>query len=613
MKFNETPEDSKLIQWLKQENENIDQKHKEAKSLGKNIEFNPETNDISSGIEFFSDPKNLIDEKERALHFVAQNIIDLSVEEIVDIYKEIINEDKFDVSKNSVKLLYFIFFESLKNDNKKYKLISVLEELIQEIKTPMLHLYIENEIDLMKGIKKETVADIPVFKISKDRYGAIFENGVLYLADNEDSKIINKNLKLIKWPKNFEEDQARITAVHKIEDILMASGPITSERLTSSGLIKGEKTKIDQDYGDYLGFLDNISKRVLLENFNFNFNDLTLQEQFQFISFLKKQSLEKTHKIIDFSKKFNVDGFRTFLSIEQGGKEMGDKILELGNSEKLPEDIARKIFTKYGEIIDKADNTEEEIKKIFGNKEVPVKVLSSVKETLLKRGAKMLSDLGDKVQDEKFVVNEQEILDELDQIKEETIILGKSFEKLYREGISVPIEDVTQIKEISTSDITKEQKQLLIKVYENGRPEGTYKNKEHLKLLVDEFTEELNDKNISVLEISFNGENIIIAVVDKKDKDTLYVGGLTFVDDVRNAAIAEASMSYVLEKFKNYNIRALVDSKNSILRMYLKRFGFRITKKLDTEEEMSKNAGELYYEIERPKEESKEKPLEIAA
>jgi len=196
-----------------------------------------------------------------------------------------------------------------------------------------------------------------------------------------------------------------------------------------------------------------------------------------------------------------------------------------------------------------------------------------------------------------FKINEQEILGELEEIKAETILLGASYAKLFREGISVPIEEITETEEISTKNLTNEQKQELLKVYMNGRPKVTYENEEHLELLRKEFEEELNNENISVFNIRFNGDIIIFAIVDKKDKDTLYVGGLTFVDEVRNAVIAEASMNCVLKMFKNYNIKALVDSRNPILRMYQKRFGFNIVKELPREE----NAGELYYEIERPK------------
>jgi len=207
----------------------------------------------------------------------------------------------------------------------------------------------------------------------------------------------------------------------------------------------------------------------------------------------------------------------------------------------------------------------------------------------------MLSDLGDKILDKNFKVNEQEILNELEDIKSETIVLGESYIKFYKEGIKVPIEDVTQIEQISTQDLTEDEKKELLKVYENGRPKITYENKEHLELLKEEFKQELENKDTLVFNIRFNGDIIIFAIVDKKDKDTLYIGGLTFTDEVRNPVIAEASMNCVLEKFKDYNIKALVDSRNPILSMYQKRFGFKIVGELPREE----NAGELYYEIEK--------------
>lgn len=360
---------------------------------------------------------------------------------------------------------------------------------------------------------------------------------------------------------------------------------------------------------EYLLFLSPIIRIKIEDELNIKIKDFSYKKQLYILDMLKDTSVEGFSRVKDFSQVYGYPGLNTFLSIEQvekgKEKEMGDKILALGDSEKLPEEITKKIFKKYGEIIDTADNTEEEIRKIFGDKDISAKVLSSVKDTLLKRGAKMLSDLGDKVLDPKFKVNEVEILKELDEIKEETIILGQSYVGLYKEGIKVPIENITEIEKISAKDLPEKEKEELVKVYKNGRPKTTYENEDHLKLLTEEFRQELENQNTKILNIRFNGEIIIFAVVDQKEKDTIYIGGLTFVDEVRNSAIAVSAMEAVLEEFKDYNIKALVDSKNSILLMYQKRFGFKIVKELPREE----NAGELYYEIERPKNMKEEKTI----
>lgn len=449
-------------------------------------------------------------------------------------------------------------------------------------------------------------------EILEKEYKEDIKNEEKYLINEDDFFIFNGE-KFFSRKENNKYNQKEEKFEYKKRLILMKIEALLDEEVNRETFSKSKKiNNILNPIIFSIIWSDKLFRSEIESSIGISFYDFNLPEQSQIINFLKSLDNNQSKLIKRFSDKYKKNGFRTFLSIEHGGKELGDKIITLG--EKLPDDVAQKVFAKYGEIINTVDNTEEEIKKIFGNKDIPNKVLLSVKETLLKRGAKMLSDLGDKVLDPNFKVNEVEILKELDDIKEETIILGESCSRLYREGIQVPLEEITKIEEISVLDLSTEEKNELLKVYINGRPKVTYENPDHLKLLEEEFKQELDNKNTSVFNIRFNGDIIIFAIVDKKDNDTLYIGGLTFVDDVRNPVIAEASMNLVLEKFKNYNIKALVDSKNPILAMYQKRFGFKIVGELPKEE----NAGELYYEIERPKDKKeikieKEDELEQAA
>ncbi len=445
---------------------------------------------------------------------------------------------------------------------------------------------------------------------------AKYEDNTLYIQDMNDT--LNREVsnyesvtKEINMPPKGLIEQAKAKGQNFIEwspstDLIRLQKKLSLEikqkmrPVNSSDLSPSPNVTISQDdIKEYAFLIGSDFRNFIEEDFGISLSKLSIREQYYLFTFFQKQTNESIKGVKEFSKKFHENGLKTFFSIAYGGKEMGEKILSLG--EKLPEDVANKVFVKYSDIINTVNNSEEEIKKIFGDKEVPVKVISSVKETLLKRGAKMLSELGDKVVNPKFVVNEEEILKELDEIKEETIILGESYVGLYKEGIRVPIEDVTTIKETPTEKLTEKEKKELVKIYEKGRPKVTYDKKGHLEFLKKEFEEELNDKDVSVTEICFKDETLIIALVDRKNTDSLYIGGLTFVEDVKNAVVAEASMSYVLEKFKDHNIKALVDSRNPILRMYMNRFGFRITKKLESEEEIKNNGGEIYYEIERPK------------
>jgi len=367
---------------------------------------------------------------------------------------------------------------------------------------------------------------------------------------------------------------------------------------------KNEK-ELDRDYNKKISRLSDTS--YVLGNFKsfmsetgLAANNYSWREQLVLADALT--SVENKDKIVKFGQDFKKDGLRTFLSVEQGGEEMGGKIIKL--SEKLSEDLAKKVFAKYGEIIDSADNVEQEIKNIYKNNEIPTDIFNSIKETLLKEGVNFLLNSANIVSSGKEI-NEQSILEELEKVKTDTIILGESYIELYKEGIKVPIEEITKIEKISTQNLTLEEKKELLKVYESGRPKETYKNKEHLELLKNEFEETLNKKDTFVFNVRFNGRIIAFATLDQENIDTLHIGGLTFIDDVRNPAVGVAVMNAVIKEFKYFNIKALVHSENKILPMYQKRFGFKIVDELPREE----NAGELYYEIERHKDKKQERKI----
>lgn len=406
--------------------------------------------------------------------------------------------------------------------------------------------------------------------------------------------ILEKEIIELTKPLNLKnirqkQEKARNELYDSLDIILQPEDLVTDSKKYST-------EQLNDYYKDYVFMQNAFMRHTIEKDFNFKINELNLVEQFQFLNFLKTKKFNEISIVKKFTNKYKENGFRTFISIEHGGKEMGDKILELG--EKLPEDVAKKVFAKYGEIIDSANRAEEEVKNLYEKENISNEIFESIKETLLKRGVKLLSSLSDDIKED-ININEQKILSGLEDIKTQTIIMGSSYIELYKQDIKIPIEDIsnTSLGKISAQNLTKEEKQELLKVYENGRPKETYENKEHIKLLKDEFEQTLNNKDTFIFNVRFNDEIIAFATFNKENEDTLHIGGLTFIDDVRNPAIAVAVLNTVMDEFKDFNIKALVHSKNKILPMYQKRFGFKITGELPLQE----NAGELYYEIERPK------------
>ena len=460
---------------------------------------------------------------------------------------------------------------------------------------------IQNELAIIYSSEYSSSGRFLGLKFPSENYLIAYTNKLktfLEQLDQQGDQIIRGNN-----PK-IDEKFAKANELHKKNDSMFNQKfnfDIFGKELIGLNLNSKEL------YNNYLTFWNEPNIRKFIEeDLGFHFENHTFQQQVYFLDYLKGVTIKEAKQIKDFSEKYGVAGFNSFLSIAHGGKKIATKILAIGDGEKIPGEVAKEIFVKYGEIIDSADKVEEEIKNIYKNEEIPVSIYKSTREVLLKEGVGLLLKILNELENGEKI-DEDKILKELEEVKTNTIILGASYIELYKEGIKVPIEDITKIEKISSENLTEKEKLELLKVYENGRPKTTYENPEHLKLLTEEFKGELENKNTEIINIRFNGDIIIFAIADKKGEDDLYIGGLTFVDEVRNPVIAVSAMESILKEFKNYNIKALVDSKNPIMSMYIKRFGFKIIRELPREE----NAGELYYEIERPKTSDKEKIIRI--
>lgn len=88
-------------------------------------------------------------------------------------------------------------------------------------------------------------------------------------------------------------------------------------------------------------------------------------------------SVEDEIKIINLGKNFGKNGMRTFLSIEQGGKEMGEMIIQLTNSKIIPENLLKDIFEGYAVLLDEAEKLK--------NKMSTVKEVEGVNSDLLRK------------------------------------------------------------------------------------------------------------------------------------------------------------------------------------------------------------------------------------
>ncbi|MES2023470.1 MAG: hypothetical protein V4439_02190 [Patescibacteria group bacterium] len=252
------------------------------------------------------------------------------------------------------------------------------------------------------------------FAIQKDQYGAVYEDGFLHISDagtkndidsktekihemfkikmsSEDgerlseiekelaeikeelfpsnkkiiTEINEKNNKLIKKINELHDenveifkrnnpdfralDRERVKRVIEIEDIV-SKNTITPKVLIDMvpGVSPEEVKKL---YPDYLFMLDGIMRPILETDFQKDIFTLSIPEQLYFLNYLKTINNKQAEQMKNFCKTNGLNGLRTFLSIAHGGKEMGDKIITIG--ERLPEELAEKVFQIYSEHVEK--------------------------------------------------------------------------------------------------------------------------------------------------------------------------------------------------------------------------------------------------------------------
>lgn len=386
-----------------------------------------------------------------------------------ELVKNISIENIKDYNKTG-KYLKFIFYLSKYSQGWQFS-----EHLTEEIKDKLsqftdnnpennylLSKFSQGILDGVDNKNHPRSRDLPFFKInSQNQYGAVYEDGFLHVSDPMDSEEIKskiesiRELELLIGKVDIRQLQSEaIKLKDSIED-LVAKNTIKPDDLDTVS-IKQNKEQLNELYKNYLFLLDGIMRPIIEEDFGDAIFTMPIKEQLHFLSYAKDLKVKEIAPIKKFAKDYGVTGFRTFLSLEHGGKEMGDKILQLG--EKLPKETAEKLFTKYSEIIDKVDNLvgalEEKLKnseKINANSEI------AVKENLLIRAKNLLKKYTDNANK-----NPESILRELEGVNSDNILLLSIFQSLHSsDGIKFEdVKDFSFINEWSGSEFLT-QKELL--------------------------------------------------------------------------------------------------------------------------------------------------------
>lgn len=376
------------------------------------------------------------------------------------------------------------------------------------------------------------------FLIQPDKY-AIIKGDTIYLTDKSKEEIDNL---INERNTNYQNTKLDLELIKSF-----------NLKLGKEDFLLGNQSHSD-DFNNQLNIYSDLLYTELYKDFEKDFGikivDLSIKEQFQFITYLQDINYKKAKDIKDFTNKFGSVAFKTFLSIEHGGKEMGDKVITL--SKKLPEDIAKKVFTKYSELISSLDQELTSIKdKLKTEKTITKEDELAVRDNFLNRAKNVLLKAFDNLDNDPL-----KLIEDLDKINSDNLSILSIFQSL-KNTQNLKFEDLKDFQFYltysSTEFITFEE----LSEMENIIDKNYQTNPEILKIIKNSLTNRvLNGYNwVDVPILKYKGKIVAFCALDFGFyKDTpdfskkVYFNSFNVDPDFANGEIGQAMLDRVLNQ-----------------------------------------------------------------
>ncbi|MFM7088068.1 MAG: GNAT family N-acetyltransferase [Candidatus Paceibacterota bacterium] len=353
------------------------------------------------------------------------------------------------------------------------------------------------------------------------------------------------------------------------------------------------KAKQDIDTQLYRKLNEPYHREKIKEVTGIDISTLPISEQFYFLDYLKFADKNKLQKITAFNKNFETTGLRTFLSLAHGGRDMGDKILTLG--EKLPNDSAELLFKTYSDMVDATEEVGNLLRESLGEKATP-EFINQAKDSLLLGGKDLLEKYAKKAnicEDMECDALGQELQERLSLAKRSVFAFSYACKTLVERG-KFSFEDFKKAKlAYDKSPLPEAMQAKIIAMH-------TENTKQYPPKLRDIWRDTLKDglqnpnPNQLVVSASYEDEVVSAMRVIQREDGSWYGASFNVNPTVQGSRIGTELLKKVIEDLaKDKPFVADCYSENPMLKTYIKKFGFQITKKIPNYHD----TGELVYEI----------------
>jgi N-acetylglutamate synthase-like GNAT family acetyltransferase/uncharacterized protein YciU (UPF0263 family) len=387
--------------------------------------------------------------------------------------------------------------------------------------------------------------------------------------DRPPQELVDEAVRLGQDYVNWEPDRTLMDRKRMYHDKLMQS----MREVNAKDITLLQDTEISQkQLAEYQNLITTDFRTFLEEEFNIKFETLTIPEQFFFLEYIQTQTQETVDRVKEFSHVYGSKGVRTFLSIEQGGKEMGDKILALG--ETLPESLARQVFEKYGLIVDTAMNAQKTIELLIPPEQFAASHarLAQIRESLLIRARDFLV---------KYHLNKdknfKESLQGLDRFNEEIFLFAETYKASVESGEPLSLEEIEHIGlKVLSHEERRQHANTLWQITKENR-KGFITAPQEMNEREARFRATIDDTHTDFYTLEYKGSIAAFCSFTDQGGDTVLVESLNVESEIKGTKIGGDFFNVVTHKVaQTKNIVGYVHAGNAGSLPYYERIGFHV-------------------------------------
>lgn len=414
------------------------------------------------------------------------------------------------------------------------------------------------------------------FELSPGRK-AVFYQGQLLAADPSQGERVNELIADLrelkgKFPSpSIRQNWARIWEELIANDLLKPVG------LEDISLIKNSaETNSAQDFQDlidYQSLMSQSMRQLIKRDLGADITQLDLPVQRYFLKFVQSKNAKEMEPVRSLVKTYGDNALISFLSLEQGGHEMGEKILAIG--EKLEGQGAEEIFVKYSAIAEKTFNLEEKLSALLPDNSVNAEQKTRITEGLLRRAKEVLVGFADRLESGQDI-KKDEVLSSLNRVSEEILLFAATFKEV-SVGRDLELSELanTRVEVELASGLKPADQEAMRRFFIENRKHYT---PELLKETLVDFERALKDNHNVFYSLKHGSELVSFVRFQNLPNGHAYAGSLNVRPDVKGSNIGTAFFKTLLEqRVKDQPVEGVVNARNPMAKRYVNDFAWPIT------------------------------------